>query len=326
MVVLQMIYTDRNQQISTVFDPLIERPEQDPIYPLLQAKAEVYLVVRVGLDGMRDLKYASPDPSRPGWKATFDAFLEDVPTLMAASYEDLKRPLRDVLGGRRLAGQRIVGEDVLYFVGVDTFREVLGHVQALVDATTAFNERLHRQRPCRAAAWLCGVPISDVKRQTKDGSVAFVGPSMDLGDALFGRARPFRITVSTQVATMLCDSMTGEGRLPHSLQCYVGEQPVDGLCRGFEWHPLIWVGPPALPRHRPLCGVAPREEIREPGHLGHELEELRHINNDRRWFLKADSDDRYRGPTQYWLRLFREEVGARSVAQGSGSTPNLSVL
>ena len=280
------------------------RPQDDPLYVELQARANVQLMVSADLSGSKNLKQGGTAVYENPWITKFGQFYSTFVREVQGAYARLPTDQKNQVLDRHLKLFRVDDDDLLFAVEVHRHQDVLAHLSAVLRAVEQFNARRepHMLR-CKATAWLCGIPISELElRDEGNRVIAYTGPNMDLGYALKHWALPDRMALSIEVATMLLDTLAAGSDAEGPYVQYGGlDRPEKEVYRTASY--------PRLHLLRHGGDKRPVDLRREPdlsaGEVQELLREYRKENFMEGWFLKRDPDPKYAGPTREWLRRYR---------------------
>lgn len=273
------------------------RPQDDPLYEQLRASSKVVLLVSVDLVRSKQLKrHGAAVYDRP-WITTYSKFYRWVTQQLPSAYEALPADLIDRVQARRLELLRVDDDDLTFSVEIRHPADVLVHVRAALELVTGFNGRNPLGLSCKATAWLCGIPITDLEVSDRSKHyVAYAGPNMDVGRALRSWAEAERMPVSFELAMMLADGLAD---VPDA---GIGIDPI-------ERHALDAV---VIPDRYPKIMVTLGAMLSPLDDRMAELTTYAEQQGFERWFLTAAAPGTpYAGPTLQWLRRYRAMLDSR---------------
>lgn len=303
--ILGQAFPSRHDDISRLAKVLLVRVEDHPAYAELTAKAKVVLMVSVDLESSKQLKHGSVAVYQDPWTVKFQRFYDQFPLDLRTAYEGLRPAHASPVRGNWLDLLRVDDDDLMFSVPLRLHQEVVPHVQAVIDALERFNDRRWTGLKCKATAWLCGVPVTDLEVLVPGHAPSWVGPSMDMGYSLTRWSKPSRMTIALDVAAMICDAVTKPNPIDYGFELRFGGREIPAGQVFLARYPRVWVAPPPNGDIRPADIEAISEKPVSPTELAAYLEQYRSEQGLVRWFLKDDPDERYAGPTQTWLDRFQ---------------------
>jgi hypothetical protein len=199
-------------------------------------KPRLMLFMSVDMENSTRLKQNYPRHHSHDWLGKVVHFLEEFPTIIQASRDELASEKNLTLEQLRL--WKFQGDEIIFAINIVSPTVADLEIQALGEAIRKWNESIVPEKESKrlflkGTAWLAGFPVANVVipvNKMED----YVGPSMDAGFRLSKFSSARRLVLSVDLAWWLLENKSNQEIR------FDGRHTIKGLAEGIGY-PILWV-------------------------------------------------------------------------------------